>query len=82
MLFSESIQSAAHICPLTHTFMPLVLFTHHAHTLVLRSSMTFQHATYETAEVGMGVALTTHLVGPPQDQNSELGINEMKIKKI
>lgn len=44
--------------------------------------MTFQHATYETAEVGMGVALTTHLVGPPQDQNSELGINEMKIKKF
>lgn len=43
--------------------------------------MTFQHATYETAEVGMGVALTTHPVGPPQDQNSELGINEMKIKK-
>lgn len=44
--------------------------------------MTFQHATYETAEVDMGVALTTHLVGPPQDQNSDLGINEMKIKKF
>lgn len=44
--------------------------------------MTFQHATYETAEVDMGVALTTHLVGPPQDQYSDLGINEMKKKKF